>query len=84
MAEVSRERGAAAYLVDDETEVDPAWLDGAEVVGLTSGASAPEWLVERMLAWLAERGFDRVEQALITEERVRFALPASVRTTTTN
>jgi 4-hydroxy-3-methylbut-2-enyl diphosphate reductase len=84
LAEVSRERGAAAYLVDDETEVDPAWLDGAEVVGLTSGASAPEWLVERMLAWLAERGFDRVEQALITEERVRFALPASVRTTTTS
>jgi hypothetical protein len=37
-----------------------------------------------MLAWLAERGFDRVEQALITEERVRFALPASVRTTTTS
>ena len=84
LAEVSRERGAAAYLVDDETEVDPAWLTGAEVVGLTSGASAPEWLVERMLAWLAERGFDRVEQALITEERVRFALPASVRTTTTS
>jgi 4-hydroxy-3-methylbut-2-enyl diphosphate reductase len=84
LAEVSRERGAAAYLVDDETEVDPAWLAGADVVGLTSGASAPEWLVERMLAWLAERGFDRVEQALITEERVRFALPASVRTTTTN
>jgi len=84
LAEVSIERGAAAYLVDDETEVDPAWLDGAEVVGLTSGASAPEWLVERMLAWLAERGFDRVEQALITEERVRFALPASVRTTTTS
>ena len=84
LAEVSRERGAAAYLVDDETEVDPAWLEGAEVVGLTSGASAPEWLVERMLAWLAERGFDHVEQALITEERVRFALPASVRTTTTS
>ena len=84
LAEVSLERGAAAYLVDDETEVDPAWLDGAEVVGLTSGASAPELLVERMLAWLAERGFDRVEQALITEERVRFALPASVRTTTTS
>jgi 4-hydroxy-3-methylbut-2-enyl diphosphate reductase len=84
LAEVSRERGAAAYLVDDESEVDPAWLDGAEVVGLTSGASAPEWLVERMLAWLSERGFGRVEQALITEERVRFALPASVRTTTTS
>jgi len=79
LAEVSREAGCPAYLVDDETEVDPAWLEGAGVVGLTSGASAPEWLVDRMLSWLAPRGFDRVEQALVTEERVRFALPAGVR-----
>ena len=79
LAEVSRERGTAAYLVDDESEVDPAWLDGAEVVGLTSGASAPEWLVGRMLDYLADRGFDRVEQAMVTEESVRFALPAGVR-----
>ena len=82
LAEVSRERGTPAYLVDDETEVDPSWLDGAEVVGLTSGASAPEWLVTQMLEWLAERGFDRVEQALITEERVRFALPSGRPATT--
>jgi 4-hydroxy-3-methylbut-2-en-1-yl diphosphate reductase len=79
LAEVSRDRGTPAYLVDDETEVDPAWLEGAEVVGLTSGASAPERLVDRMIAWLAERGFDRVEQAMVTEERVRFALPAEIR-----
>ena len=84
LAEVSRERGTPAYLVDDETEVDPSWLDGAEVVGLTSGASAPERLVTRMLAWLAERGFDRVEQALVTEESVRFALPPEVRARTTS
>jgi 4-hydroxy-3-methylbut-2-en-1-yl diphosphate reductase len=84
LAEVSQERGIPAYLVDDETEVDPAWLDGAEVVGLTSGASAPERLVDRMLEWLAARGYDRVEQALITEESVRFALPPGVRATTTS
>ena len=59
LAEVSRERGTPAYLVDDETEVDPAWLEGADIVGLTSGACAPEWLVDRMLGWLADRGFDR-------------------------
>jgi 4-hydroxy-3-methylbut-2-en-1-yl diphosphate reductase len=82
LAEVSRERGTPAYLVDDASEVDPAWLEGADIVGLTSGASAPEWLVEQMLGWLADRGFDRVEQALITEERVRFALPPGVRATT--
>lgn len=79
LAEVSRERGTPAHLIDDETEVDPAWLHGAEVVGLTSGASAPEWLVIRMLEWLGARGFDRVEQEMVTEERVRFALPAGVR-----
>ncbi len=82
LAEVSQERGTPAYLVDDASEVDPAWLEGADIVGLTSGASAPEWLVEQMLGWLADRGFDRVEQALITEERVRFALPPGVRATT--
>ncbi|HET9672477.1 MAG TPA: 4-hydroxy-3-methylbut-2-enyl diphosphate reductase [Actinomycetota bacterium] len=79
LAEVSRERGTPAYLVDDDTEVDPAWLEGAAVVGLTSGASAPERLVARMLDYLAARGFDRVEQAMVTEESVRFALPAGVR-----
>jgi 4-hydroxy-3-methylbut-2-en-1-yl diphosphate reductase len=82
LAEVSLEWGTPAYLVDDESEVDSAWLDGADVVGLTSGASAPERLVTRMLGWLAARGFDRVEQALITEERVRFTLPPGVRATT--
>ena len=80
LAEVSRERGTPAYLVDDETEVDPSWLEGAEVVGLTSGASAPERLVTRMLAWLAERGFDRGPRrgarAFSPEESVRFALAA--------
>jgi 4-hydroxy-3-methylbut-2-enyl diphosphate reductase len=82
LAEVSLERGTPAYLVDDATEVDPSWLEGADVVGLTSGASAPEWLVTQMLELLAAEGFDRVEQALITEERVRFALPAGVRART--
>jgi 4-hydroxy-3-methylbut-2-enyl diphosphate reductase len=79
LAEVARELGAAAYLVDDETEVDPAWVADATTVGLTSGASAPEHLVTRMLAWLAERGFDDVESVPIVEEGVRFSLPAGVR-----
>jgi 4-hydroxy-3-methylbut-2-enyl diphosphate reductase len=79
LAEVARERGKPAHLVDDETEVDPAWLDGASVVGLTSGASAPEHLVARMLEWLAARGFADVEQVSVAEEGVRFSLPAGVR-----
>jgi 4-hydroxy-3-methylbut-2-enyl diphosphate reductase len=79
LAEVSRELGTPAYLVDDEAEVDPAWLDGADVVGLTSGASAPEWLVDRMLAFLARAGATDVEELRLAEENVRFSLPAGVR-----
>jgi 4-hydroxy-3-methylbut-2-enyl diphosphate reductase len=80
LAEVSRELGTPAHLVDDETEVDPAWLDAAEVVGVTSGASAPEWLVERMLAFLAGLGATQVEEFRLAEESVRFSLPPGVRT----
>ena len=79
LAEVSRELGTPAYLVDDDAEVDPAWLDGADVVGLTSGASAPEWLVDRMLAFLARAGATDVEELRLAEENVRFSLPAGVR-----
>jgi len=79
LAEVARELGTPAHLVDDETEVEPAWLAGAEIVGLTSGASAPEWLVDRMIAWLAEQGYRDVETVTLTEESVRFSLPAGVR-----
>ena len=79
LAELSRELGTPAHLVDDDTAVDPAWLEGAGTVGVTSGASAPEWLVHRMLGWLAERGFTTVEEVTLTEERVRFSLPAGVR-----
>jgi 4-hydroxy-3-methylbut-2-enyl diphosphate reductase len=79
LAEVARERGVPAYLVDDDSEVDDAWLDGAETVGLTSGASAPDHLVASMLDYLAARGFDTVEQVAVAEEGVRFSLPAGVR-----
>ena len=73
LAEVSRELGTPAYLVDDETEVDPAWLEGAAVVGLTSGASAPEWLVDRMLAFLADHGATQVEEVRLAQEHLRFS-----------
>lgn len=79
LVEVSRDRGTPAYLVDDETEVDTSWLEGKEVVGLTSGASAPEWLIDRMLAFLAEQGATEVEEVDIAQESLRFSLPAGVR-----
>ncbi|MFB3737986.1 MAG: 4-hydroxy-3-methylbut-2-enyl diphosphate reductase [Candidatus Velamenicoccus archaeovorus] len=73
LAEVAREQGTPAYLVDDEREVDRAWLDGAGAVGVTSGASAPEWLVDRMVAYLRELGATEVEEVRLAEERVRFS-----------
>ena len=79
LAEVSRGLGTPAYLVDDETELDPAWLEGADVIGLTSGASAPEWLVDRMLEWLRVHGVEDVEEIRLTEESLRFSLPSGVR-----
>jgi len=73
LAEVAQDLGTKAYLVDDETEVDPAWIQGAAVVGLTSGASAPERLVDRMLEWLAEHGATEVEEVTLAQERLRFS-----------
>ncbi|GAC1410476.1 MAG: 4-hydroxy-3-methylbut-2-enyl diphosphate reductase [Actinomycetota bacterium] len=78
LAEVARTAGARAYLIDDETEIDPAWIEGAEMVGITSGASAPEWLVDRVLSWFRERGVHEVEEVNVVEEDVRFALPREI------
>ena len=79
LAEVAREQGTPAYLVDDETQVRPEWLDSAKVVGVTSGASAPEWLVDRMIEFLRERGASEVEELRVREEQMHFSLPAGVR-----
>jgi len=79
LVEVSRADGTPAHLIDDETEIDPGWVEGAEVVGVTSGASAPEWLVERVVGWLRERGATEVEELRVTEEFVEFGFPRGVR-----
>jgi 4-hydroxy-3-methylbut-2-en-1-yl diphosphate reductase len=79
LVEVARSRGAEAYLIDDETDLDPAWLEGHESVGLTAGASSPEILVERVVARLAELGFGEREDVEIAREDVFFRLPAELR-----
>jgi 4-hydroxy-3-methylbut-2-enyl diphosphate reductase len=79
LVEVSRADGTPAYLIDDESEIDPAWMEGARTVGVTSGASAPEWLVERVVDWLRARGADEVEELRVTEENVEFGYPRGVR-----
>ena len=79
LVEVARDRGADAYLIDDETDLDPAWLEGHETVGLTAGASSPDVLVDRVVARLAELGFGEREEVEITREDVVFRLPAELR-----
>jgi 4-hydroxy-3-methylbut-2-enyl diphosphate reductase len=80
LVEVARDAGArSAYLVDDASAVDPAWLDGVEVIGVTSGASVPENLVDGVLARLAECGFSDVEEVEAVQERMTFALPRELR-----
>jgi 4-hydroxy-3-methylbut-2-enyl diphosphate reductase len=78
LVEVCRRQGVPAYLLDDESEVNPAWLDGIETVAVTAGASAPEVLVERLVASLASFGFTRVEEVVLKDEDVRFALPSEL------
>jgi 4-hydroxy-3-methylbut-2-en-1-yl diphosphate reductase len=79
LVEVARDRGTDAYLIDDETDLDPAWLDGHETVGLTAGASSPDILVDRVVGRLAELGFGEREEVEITREDVFFRLPAELR-----
>ena len=80
LVEVALEAGArASYRVDSAGELEPEWFEGASVVGLTSGASVPEILVNEVLAWLAERGFGDVEQVQTAEETLVFALPPELR-----
>jgi 4-hydroxy-3-methylbut-2-en-1-yl diphosphate reductase len=79
MVEVARAAGTPAYLVPDATQLDPAWLEGAEVIGISSGASAPEVLVEALLRRLADLGYSEVETREITTEDVTFSLPPWLR-----
>jgi 4-hydroxy-3-methylbut-2-enyl diphosphate reductase len=80
LVEVAKDCGAAAaYLVDDASEIDQRWLDGVTTVGVTSGASVPEELVGGVLGWLAEHGFADVEEVEAIEERMSFALPREIR-----
>ena len=80
LVEVALEAGAkAAYRVDNAAEVDPAWLDGVSGVGVTSGASVPDELVQGVLTLLEEHGFPAAVEERLTEENLVFALPPELR-----
>jgi 4-hydroxy-3-methylbut-2-enyl diphosphate reductase len=78
LVEVSQREGTPAYLVDDETDVDIAWLAGVRTVGLTAGASAPEGLVRRMIDALGALGPVAVEERTTTTESIQFRVPKEV------
>jgi 4-hydroxy-3-methylbut-2-enyl diphosphate reductase len=80
LVEVAREHGAASHLIDNASQVDEAWLDGVETVGITSGASAPEELVSELVEYFRERGADEVGELRAVDEDVRFMLPKTIRT----
>ncbi|MFA7322813.1 MAG: 4-hydroxy-3-methylbut-2-enyl diphosphate reductase [Candidatus Nanopelagicales bacterium] len=80
LTEVAVEAGArASYRVDGAHELQSEWFAQAQVVGLTSGASVPEILVNDVLAWLAEQGFGDVDEVTTTVEKLTFALPPELR-----
>jgi 4-hydroxy-3-methylbut-2-enyl diphosphate reductase len=79
LVEVAREHGADSHLIDNEAQVSEQWLSGARVVGITSGASAPEELVQRLVEFFRARGCSDVEELEVVQEDVRFMLPKAIR-----
>ena len=79
LVDVARAADLPAYLIDDEAEIEDAWLEGVETVGITSGASAPERLVTRVCDWFRARGVERIEPYRMVDEDVTFRLPVELR-----
>jgi 4-hydroxy-3-methylbut-2-enyl diphosphate reductase len=79
LVDVARDAGAAAHLIDNEDQVREEWLEGVRVVGISSGASAPEELVERLVAFFRARGVQDVSEYEVMREDVRFMLPKTIR-----
>jgi 4-hydroxy-3-methylbut-2-enyl diphosphate reductase len=79
LVDVARAGGVSAFLIDDDSEIEDAWFDGVEVVGITSGASAPEKLVQRVCAWFRARDVTDIEPYRLVDEDVEFRLPVELR-----
>jgi 4-hydroxy-3-methylbut-2-enyl diphosphate reductase len=79
LVEVARAGGVPSHLIDDVSEIDARWLEGVEVVGITSGASAPEKLVTGVVEWFRGNGIDDISPYRLVEEDVEFRLPVELR-----
>jgi 4-hydroxy-3-methylbut-2-enyl diphosphate reductase len=79
LVEVARALGADSYLIDNENQVREEWLEGKTTVGISSGASAPEELVQRLVDFFKERGTEDVSEFQVVQEDVRFMLPKEIR-----
>ncbi len=79
LVEVACEHGADSYLIDHEGQVREEWLEGKRIVGITSGASAPEELVQRLVSFFQSRGTIDVQELQVVQEDVRFMLPKAIR-----
>jgi 4-hydroxy-3-methylbut-2-enyl diphosphate reductase len=79
LVDVARAAGADSHLIDNEAQVREEWLEGARVVGITSGASAPEELVQRLVEFFRARGTEDVSELEVLREDVRFMLPKTIR-----
>jgi len=79
LVEVAHDHGADSYLIDNEGQVQEEWLEGKRVVGISSGASAPEGLVQRLVQFFRDRGTEDVSEFEVVKEDVRFMLPKTIR-----
>jgi 4-hydroxy-3-methylbut-2-enyl diphosphate reductase len=75
LREVAEMSGTRAYLIEDASKIDPAWVEGVQCVGITAGASAPEHLVQDVVAYFKAMGVEQVEEIAPVEEKVTFTPP---------
>ncbi len=78
LVEVARNEGTPSYLIENYKAIDPQWLAGIDTVTVTAGASAPECLVEEVVSYLAQAGYDNVREIEVMPENVRFGLPPEI------
>jgi 4-hydroxy-3-methylbut-2-en-1-yl diphosphate reductase len=78
LVEVARNLGTSSHLIDSYRDIKQGWLEGVKTIALTAGASAPECLVEEVVKFLGEKGFNNVQELEVMPENVRFGLPPEI------